>query len=112
MSNIIRVRQAGIFGQALSIEEQVIFDALLEYSKVGEKDFQETAIAKRPILPIVQRLCAYGHHIYMKVETDINGEEIEGSRVFYMDDGSFITERRLGMPQAVSISDPNIDYAA
>lgn len=110
MNSYKRIKEAGTIGHNLSIEQRVLLENLIEYGNVSVKHFEQSAIARRPLLPIVKSLCSFGHRIYMEVDLDQNGEEIEESRVFYMDDASFITERRLGMPDAVSIPEPNIDF--
>jgi len=107
-----RIRLAGLVAQNLTIEQAVLLEALLEYGVVGVAEFEQSGIARRPLLPIAESLVALGHHIYTEVELDEQEREIEASRVFYMDDCSFITERRLGMPEAVTIPDANIDFVA
>jgi len=107
-----RMRLAGTVAQNLTIEQSVLLEALLEYGVARVTEFEQSGIARRPLLPIAESLVALGHHIYTEVELDEQGREIEESRIFYMDDCSFITERRLGMPEAVTVPDANIDFVA
>ncbi|MBL1321301.1 MAG: hypothetical protein COA63_009615 [Methylophaga sp.] len=107
-----RIRLAGLIAQNLTTEQSVLLEALQDDGAVRVTEFKDTQIAMWSLLPIAGSLVALGHHIYTEVELDEQGREIEESRIFHMDDCSFITERRLGMPEAVTVPDANIDFVA
>lgn len=110
MSDKKRIKLAFPVASALDGYQSTALNSLAEYGELKASDWGKDS--RVPSLDsVISSLCAYGHYIYVMYDLDEFGEEVRGSRVYHLDDCTFVTERRLGLPGAVSITNPDTDFS-